>query len=670
MQRLLIALSFAAVLCGQRIEVLLPEAAEHLAVDAAGNRVVARSVTEPGAPGRRIRVQRSNADTVAFDVTFGGTGDSDLSALRIASNGDILLLGTTNSPDFPAFPSALWNRTTPPPNLASFFVRLDAEGHIRTSTFLAADGFSLRARSLALDPADSVFIGAELRGSGPLRFGDRIVPGNGTLLVLKIDPSASTALALRLGGSSPCEATLAGLEADSHGGLFLAGTTCADDFSTTLGAYLMRRPGGDCVAPGSFPTLFPCSSGLLARLDASDLRVAAATYLGGTAASSIRGLALDPSGSPYVTGTAIIFPANSPNTFPTTPGAFQETVPLRLSVIRPESVFVTKLKPDLSALVFSTFLTGSRSESPSSLRVDPQSRPIVAGGTYSRDFPATGAFRTPCGPDPGLNPPERGFVTRLDSEGRHLTASVLLPEGPARIAFLNLDRFPVITAGGSLIELDFDSADRPSVACAVNGANFRSEPFVAPGQILTFFGAGFSPGTKVVFERLVEPAPILYASSTQINVVVPPQVAGLNVATALICSPSGILSNRRSFLVRPTNPSVKLFVTSDGMLIDRGSPLADVRLANGSLNSLENPIPRLAPVSIFTTGLDLSLDLRVQIGGDPAELLDAVLLPGTFGSVQWLTFQVPAGGAGGLRTITVVNGDQTTPANSSFLWVE
>ena len=672
MKTAVLVLSLAGALCAQRIETLMPGLGGRVARDSAGNWIVAQRVSKPDFTDRNIRVQKLTDDSTAFDITIGGSGNDDLSALRITPGGDIILLGTTDSRDFPASPSALWASTTAPEKPSSFLMRLDPAGKVRTSTYIAAADLSIQARAFAFGQDESLIIGAEVRGPGVAKFGDSVFPGSGTLLVLKTDAGATrVSSGTRLGGLSPCNATLAALQVHSSGSIFLAGTTCGDDFPTTPNAYLPRRPGGTCFGPGFFSSPFPCASGVIARLDGSDFHVAAATYLGGTAAAFIRDLAVDRDGSPYVTGMAEIFPidngASAGSAFPTTRGAYQETLAVRSSVFRPESVFVTKLAPDLSALVYSTFLDGSRSENPSSILVDGAGRALIAGGTVSRDFPATGAFQTPCGPDVGLNPPQSGFVSRLDAEGRALSSSARLQEGYSQLGFLVGDRYTVASAGDSLAIIDLDSGDAPSVACVVNGANFRTESFVAPDQILTFIGANLPADTAVRFDGV--PAPLLYTSPTQINAVVPLELAGRS-QTVVALESGGVYSNVRPFSIRNPNPTVKLFVTSDGKLVDRGNPLADVRLSDGSSNSIENPARHGEAVSIYTTGVDLRAPLEILLGNDKAELLDTFSLPGTFGSVQVLKVRVPDPCCGGLREIAITNGGQHTDVNPGFVWIE
>jgi hypothetical protein len=99
---------------------------------------------------------------------------------------------------------------------------------------------------------------------------------------------------------------------------------------------------------------------------------------------------VDPAGNAYVTGLT------SSTDFPVTPGAFQTTnhAAANASV----NVFVTKLNPTGTVLVYSTYLGGSGSidagDIGNAIAVDTAGNVYVAGQTYSTDFPVTpGAFQ-------------------------------------------------------------------------------------------------------------------------------------------------------------------------------------------------------------------------------------------------------------------------------------
>lgn len=108
-----------------------------------------------------------------------------------------------------------------------------------------------------------------------------------------------------------------------------------------------------------------------------------ATYLGGQLDDSASAIAVDSSGSAYVTGSTYSLD------FPTTVGAYQR------SATRGPHAFVAKFNPAGTALVYSTYLLGSGSDIGWSIAVDSAGNAYIAGTTASNDFPVTnGAYRT------------------------------------------------------------------------------------------------------------------------------------------------------------------------------------------------------------------------------------------------------------------------------------
>jgi len=133
------------------------------------------------------------------------------------------------------------------------------------------------------------------------------------------------------------------------------------------------------------------------------------TYLGGTGGEAGSGIAVDTAGNAYVTGMS--FSTN----FPTTAGVFQTAAPSE------GNVFVTKLNPTGSGLVYSTYLGGSGNDGGKGIAVDPAGNVYVTGFTASSNFPTTpGAFQTAFGG--GSN----AFVAKLNPSGSELIYSTYL----------------------------------------------------------------------------------------------------------------------------------------------------------------------------------------------------------------------------------------------------
>jgi hypothetical protein len=129
--------------------------------------------------------------------------------------------------------------------------------------------------------------------------------------------------------------------------------------------------------------------------------------LGGNGEDEIDGIALDPNGNVYLAGTT-----SSPN-LPVSAQAFQKTVSGNL-----DHVFVAKLNPTGTQILYLTYLGGSKTDHANAIAVDAAGSAYVVGTTESRDFPVTaGALQPTFG---GENVVGDGFVTKLDPTGSSL----------------------------------------------------------------------------------------------------------------------------------------------------------------------------------------------------------------------------------------------------------
>ncbi|MEN3332223.1 MAG: hypothetical protein V7641_1588 [Blastocatellia bacterium] len=106
------------------------------------------------------------------------------------------------------------------------------------------------------------------------------------------------------------------------------------------------------------------------------------TMLGGGGNEYASGIAVDSSGSAYITG------GNNSGGFPTTPGAFQTNSSFY------SNAFVTKLDPTGTSLVYSTYLNGSGFTSGTAIAVDSSGNAYVTGKTNASDFPTVNPIRS------------------------------------------------------------------------------------------------------------------------------------------------------------------------------------------------------------------------------------------------------------------------------------
>jgi hypothetical protein len=186
-----------------------------------------------------------------------------------------------------------------------------------------------------------------------------------------------------------------GLGVDAAGNIYVAGWTASPNFPVVNA--LQPQLGGNTSYDA-----------FVAKLDPTGRSVLYSTYLGGSTFDIGTGVAVDAAGNAYVTGWA-----TSPN-FPTTPGAFQ------ITSRGDYDVFVAKVNPAGTALVYSTRLGSSGEEKAKAIAVDLDGNAYVTGYTDSPDFPLANAFQSV------LNNQVDAFVTKLNATGTALIYSTYL----------------------------------------------------------------------------------------------------------------------------------------------------------------------------------------------------------------------------------------------------
>jgi hypothetical protein len=175
-----------------------------------------------------------------------------------------------------------------------------------------------------------------------------------------------------LGGSDYDWAS--GVAVNASGEAYVVGTTSSVDFPTTPGS-IQPDPS---VCLGGY-----CRDIFVTKFNATGTALVYSTYIGGSYDDYGTAIALDPSGSAYITG-------NTQSTdFPTTGGALQ-----RSCAGSCRDVVVAKLSPNGSLLAYSTYLGGGDEDDAAGISVR-NGNAYVSGYSQSTDFPVTpGAFQS------------------------------------------------------------------------------------------------------------------------------------------------------------------------------------------------------------------------------------------------------------------------------------
>jgi uncharacterized protein (TIGR03437 family) len=227
-----------------------------------------------------------------------------------------------------------------------------------------------------------------------------------------------------------------GLAVDSAGSAYVAGDTYSIDFPTKNpyeSAPPAKQFGGSNVPPGQWPSAF------VTKFSPDGSSLVYSTYLGGNNYDYIYAIAVDSSGSAYVTGQT-----NS-TSFPVTNGAYQTVCDPAPNNTGPSagaascnsanvSAFVTKLNPAGTDIVYSTFLGGYAYAYATAIAVDSAGRAYIAGNEQeycSTQYTAyQGCFPTTSGAVIGGNAtgggsPQYAFVAAFDPTGSKLLYSTM-----------------------------------------------------------------------------------------------------------------------------------------------------------------------------------------------------------------------------------------------------
>jgi uncharacterized protein (TIGR03437 family) len=315
--------------------------------------------------------------------------------------------------------------------------------------------------------------------------------------VSKLDPSGSFLYRASFGGASingECIGGFssgAGIAVDSAGDAYITGSTNSLSFPTTANAF-QRTSAETPDARGRI-----LYDAFATKLD-SNGAIVYSTLLSGKSFDVGRSIAVDAAGSAIVTGYT------ESRDFPTA-SAFQ---PDNRGV---SDVFVTKLDPGGSSLVYSTYLGGAGIDSGASVVADRAGNAIITGRTSSVDFPVANAAQPASGGGECYDgrPCYDAFVAKLSPSGNLIYSTYLGGTDDDIGAALTADAEGNVYLAGQTQSLNFPTANAVQAArggCTSNNwvcADAFVTKLNASGQIVysTYLGgSSFDAATAITVD--------------------------------------------------------------------------------------------------------------------------------------------------------------------------
>ncbi len=354
--------------------------------------------------------------------TYLGGGQADVpNCITLDNDGNIYVAGWTGL-GFPATSDAYdTSNNGGYGSCDSFLAKLSGDlTQLLAATYLGGSSIEF-ITSIVIDKEKNVFVSG-YTGNGSPEFpttegavdtswnGGRYTLYNGFISKFNEDLTQLIA-STYLGGSGYDGDYLKSMAIDQNGNIYVTGDTDSRDFPISTSAYDTSNNGQ--------------RDGFISKLNGDLSAVLASTYLGGSNIEQfINGITIDSEGNIYVVG------ATASSDFPTTENAFDTTYNGYGYYYYIGDAFVSKLKGNLSELLASTLLGGTKSEYANSVAIDRSGNIYVAGWTHSSDFPvSTDAYDTYFDGDDGGNweyPKGDVFISKLSNDLKELLNSTYL----------------------------------------------------------------------------------------------------------------------------------------------------------------------------------------------------------------------------------------------------
>lgn len=323
-----------------------------------------------------------------FSTFVGGKSGDIVRDIILSRDGDVCAVGNTNSLDFPTTEGSYDDLTT---GDDGFLLKLDGDdGSLVFSTLVGVGGAYYLAET---EDGDFFTIGGIDNDDCPVTDDayDKTYNGYNDMQLLRFSSDGSyLEFASYIGGSGDDFAS--GLHINENGTIVIGGMTKSTDFPVTDDAFQQDNNG--------YMDVFF----LRLSVDASDLEFS--TYYGGSGNDTVSSMCVDDDGNIYGCGMV------GSTDLTATRGVFQ---PIRAG--KGEG-YALALNSSGRSLNFMTFIGGTDSDRCESICLSSRGEVLVAGITYSADFPVTNDAY-----DTHLDGVNDGFLITFEANGTRVLSS-------------------------------------------------------------------------------------------------------------------------------------------------------------------------------------------------------------------------------------------------------
>lgn len=286
---------------------------------------------------------------LTYSTYLGAVGGEQGEGIALDTSGNVYIVGWANSIDFPIMNPTQVNQ----PGDDAVITKLDPSGAIVYSSYLGGSGED-RGKAISVDVLGNIYVtGYTTSSDFPTLNPVHSYQVGDDAFVTKLDPAGVIVYSTFLGGNDSDRGT--GIASDASGNAYITGFTVSTDFP------LLNFVQGDQPESDAFVTKLDPAGG-----------VVYSTYFGGSSLDHGHGIAVDGSGNAYIIGL-------------TQSTDFPLLNPIQTDQPRDDACLF-QLNPS-GALVFSTYLGGSGSDTGFGIAIDDFGNIYLVGNTHSPDFP-------------------------------------------------------------------------------------------------------------------------------------------------------------------------------------------------------------------------------------------------------------------------------------------